>query len=153
MVVYMPTYMFIYNIFINIQIISTIRSELVKRVVLDYNPQLHHEVGPYPMVTHVTTTSKDGVNHEHCYEIWITILDTNECDEKEHPEWRHQCDESTTCVNTEGGYYCACAGIKTRLDYLKNKQKYVYSRPTFIFLSCNPPPFLCPTLCVFIRIY
>jgi hypothetical protein len=108
-------YLFIYK---KIQIISTIRSELVKRVVLDYNPQLHHEVGPYPMVTHVTTTSKDGVNHEHCYEIWITILDTNECDEKEHPEWRHQCDESTTCVNTEGGYYCACAGIKTRLDLL-----------------------------------
>jgi hypothetical protein len=89
------------------QIISTIKAELVKKLVLDYNPQLHRDVGPYSMTAHVTTF-KDGKSHEHCYEIWIRILDTDECTHEEHAEYRHQCDESTTCVNTEGSYYCAC---------------------------------------------
>lgn len=96
---------------LSLQIISTIRSELVKKVVLDYNPQLHHDVGPYPIVTHVTT-EKDGVSREHCYSIVIVILDTDECTkDKAHPDWYHNCDDSTICVNTEGGYYCACKGM------------------------------------------
>ena len=37
------------------------------------------------------------------------VTDTNECDERLSQEWRHACDDSSTCVNTDGGYECVCS--------------------------------------------
>jgi len=93
------------------KIISGYNGQYVKKVTLDYSPQVRTEVGPYPMLTSVTTV-KDGVLVEQCYEIIITVLDTNECTYQGHnPDWMHTCDASTSCVNTQGSYYCACAGL------------------------------------------
>jgi hypothetical protein len=92
------------------QIISGYKVEFVKKVTLDYNPQVKSEVGPYPMITTVSTV-KDGVTEEQCYEIIITVHDTDECTYTGSDlAWLHACDASTDCVNTEGSYYCACKG-------------------------------------------
>jgi len=91
-----------------LQIISTYNVQFVKKVMLDYNPQVKKEVGPYAMRTSVTTV-KDGKMADKCYEIIITVKDTDECTYSgRNPEWMHKCDASTTCVNTQGSYYCAC---------------------------------------------
>jgi len=90
------------------KIISGYNGQYVKKVTLDYSPQVRTEVGPYPMLTSVTTV-KDGALVEQCFEIIITVLDTNECTyQGRNPDWMHTCDPSTECVNTEGSYYCAC---------------------------------------------
>lgn len=93
------------------KIISGYNGQYVKKVTLDYSPHVRTEVGPYPMLTSVTTV-KDGVLVEQCYEIIITVLDTNECTyQGQNPDWTHTCDASTSCVNTQGSYYCACKGL------------------------------------------
>jgi hypothetical protein len=92
------------------KIISGYNGQYVKKVTLDYSPQVRTEVGPYPMLTSVTTV-KDGALVEQCFEIIITVLDTNECTYSgRNLDWMHTCDASTACVNTEGSYYCGCKG-------------------------------------------
>ena len=91
----------------------------MKKVTLDYNPQIKSEVGPYPMRTTVVTLKDDRLE-EKCYDIIIQVLDTNECEHSDSIEWAHQCDASSKCVNTEGSYFCACGGeyfLKRTAEY------------------------------------
>eukprot|EP00617_Octactis_speculum_P023780 CAMPEP_0185766744 /NCGR_PEP_ID=MMETSP1174-20130828/38625_1 /TAXON_ID=35687 /ORGANISM="Dictyocha speculum, Strain CCMP1381" /LENGTH=500 /DNA_ID=CAMNT_0028450557 /DNA_START=259 /DNA_END=1758 /DNA_ORIENTATION=+ len=44
---------------------------------------------------------------DRCYDIAITILDTDECVSTD-PKWMHQCHSSAVCENYIGGYNCAC---------------------------------------------
>mgnify|MGYP005693949667 CR=1 FL=1 len=86
----------------------------MKKVTLDYNPQVKSDVGPYPMRTTVATL-KDGRHEEKCYDIIIQVFDTDECSSTAPPEWAHQCDASARCVNTKGSYKCECDGRKTEV--------------------------------------
>jgi hypothetical protein len=90
------------------KIMSGLKPDPIKKVQLDYNPILHHLVGPYEMRSTVSHLSKDGSLLHNCYSIIINIHDTNECTHKGSKDWMHNCDASTQCVNTVGGYYCAC---------------------------------------------
>jgi len=42
-----------------------------------------------------------------CLRFTYDVTDTNEC-ETEDPAWRHSCDASAECANTEGSYECRC---------------------------------------------
>lgn len=98
------------NTFVKVvfKIISSYRPEdVVKKVTLDYNPNLKSEVGRYPILSTVTIM-QDGLMKERCYEIVIDIQDTDECTLSYGHAWAHKCDASTVCVNTVGSYYCAC---------------------------------------------
>jgi hypothetical protein len=88
-------------------IMSKLKPDPIKKVQLDYNPILHHLVGPYKMRSTVSHETPKGIV-VNCFDIVIQIHDTNECEYHGNPEWEDHCDPSTTCVNTEGGYYCAC---------------------------------------------
>ena len=90
------------------KIMSELKPDPIKKVQLDYNPILHHLVGEYTMKSTVTHMTKSGSTVDHCYDIVITIHDTDECTHKGSPDWRHTCHSSTECMNTPGGYYCAC---------------------------------------------
>jgi len=67
---------------------------------------VHHAVGSYSIVADVKIV---GEIAKRCYTTLIRIMDTNECDERLSQEWRHACDDSSTCVNTDGGYECVCS--------------------------------------------
>jgi hypothetical protein len=49
-----------------------------------------------------------GTLTDSCYDIIITIHDTNECTHTGARDWMHTCDPSSICENTEGGYNCVC---------------------------------------------
>jgi len=81
----------------------------IKKVQLDYNPILPHLVGRYSMRSTVSHLRTDGSIEDSCYDIVIQIHDTDEClYAGGNPEWTHECDPSSQCVNTKGGYICGC---------------------------------------------
>lgn len=90
------------------KIISDLKSDPIKKVLLDYNPILHHLVEEVPMRSMITHVSKSGQIVDKCYNIFIQIHDTNECTFKGRKEWTHDCHSSAHCVNTIGSYYCTC---------------------------------------------
>ena len=67
---------------------------------------IHHTIGSYSIVADVKIV---GEAAKRCYTTLIRVMDTNECDERLSQEWRHACDDSSTCVNTDGGYECVCS--------------------------------------------
>ena len=67
---------------------------------------IHHAIGSYSIVADVKIV---GEAAKRCYTTLIRVTDTNECDERLSQEWRHACDDSSTCVNTDGGYECVCS--------------------------------------------
>jgi len=88
-------------------IMSQRSDDPIKKVQVDFNPILHHITGPYKMRATVSHQKGDAVV-DSCYDLVIQIHDTDECAQEGGKEWHHTCDASTTCVNTQGGYYCAC---------------------------------------------
>ena len=64
---------------------------------------LHHRIGRHTVTADVV--SRTGAA---CYEIDVDVGDTDECSVRV-AGWAHTCDSSAACVNTEGGYECACA--------------------------------------------
>mmetsp|Transcript_15400 Transcript_15400/g.31657 ORF Transcript_15400/g.31657 Transcript_15400/m.31657 type:complete len:631 (+) Transcript_15400:59-1951(+) len=91
------------------QMMSMRRTDPVKKVTLEFNPILHHLVGAYSMRSTVQHAAADGTVSDTCYDITVQIHDTDECTHEGSSDWMHSCHDSTACVNTEGGYFCACS--------------------------------------------
>jgi len=53
----------------------------------------------------VTATTVNGADK--CYDILVTITDTDECTVND-PKWSHSCHSSANCENFEGSYNCVC---------------------------------------------
>jgi hypothetical protein len=55
------------------QMMSMRKTAPVKKVTLDFNPNLHHIVGPYSMRSTVQHVGEDGSVTDTCYDITVQV--------------------------------------------------------------------------------
>lgn len=88
------------------EVINEISDEPIEDVRLTWlGAAVHASVGVFDIVANVTLEGGRGTR---CYTRRIKVTDTNECDDRTPLNWRHRCDTSSRCVNTDGSYICAC---------------------------------------------
>ncbi len=61
------------------------------------------------MTVLVQRLREDGTKNSTCVEMAFNIIDVDECQLPRSNMWHHNCHPSTTCVNTNGSYECACS--------------------------------------------
>ncbi len=60
------------------------------------------------MKAFVQRLRENGTRDSTCVKMAFDILDVDECQLPPFNMWHHNCHPSTTCVNTNGSYACAC---------------------------------------------
>ena len=76
----------------------------VSSVSLLFTSKSKHAVGRHLVEARIV--QKDGSIL--VFDVVFWVFDTDECREPEDSKWRHKCDVSAECVNTEGSYECSC---------------------------------------------